>query len=409
MGSIGLYRSYAALLAAALVPIWAGSLKELQAEKRKKEGTEAVDDGEEDDEEEEPPEKLSSDDALWFPIIGSAVLLGLFLLFRYLDKRLLNRIIGAYFAVLGVAGMTRCLTHLSRRILGTERHKAASRWRLLLAQDKTNWLDVRLSSFSLGALFISLATVVAQSYTGYWVLVNLLALAFAYNFISLIALDSFRTGSILLAGLFIYDVWWVFGSQHVFGDNVMVKVATSFEGPIKIVFPRNLAAQTDFTLLGLGDIVLPGVFIALALRFDYHLALAQARVPFKPKAQRFAKPYFWACFAAYISGLCATMAAMHFFRAAQPALFYLSPACILSVATVAYARGEWKELWRYSEDEEETEEGRPAKKVPVREEPHRNAGTKAEARDQATAAQGASAGGDALASLRKRRCGTAPL
>lgn len=155
-------------------------------------------------------------------------------------------------------------------------------------------------------------------------------------------------------------------------------------------------------------------------------------MPFKPKAQRFAKPYFWACFAAYISGaptqarilfpespltenparlsgLCATMAAMHFFRAAQPALLYLSPACILSVATVAYARGEWKELWRYSEDEEETEEGRPAKKVPVREEPHRNAGTKAEARDQATAAQGASAGGDALASLRKRRCGTAPL
>lgn len=93
MGSIGLYRSYAALLAAALVPIWAGSfasltasssssslgsprltpfclckqlppglrrrLKELQAEKRKKEGIEAVDDGEEDDEEEEPPEKLS--------------------------------------------------------------------------------------------------------------------------------------------------------------------------------------------------------------------------------------------------------------------------------------------------------------------------------------------------------------
>jgi hypothetical protein len=37
-------------------------------------------------------------------------------------------------------------------------------------------------------------------------------------------------GEILLAGLFVYDVWWVFGSQHVFGDNVMVEVATSFDG-----------------------------------------------------------------------------------------------------------------------------------------------------------------------------------
>lgn len=38
----------------------------------------------------------------------------------------------------------------------------------------------------------------------------------------------------------------------------MVKVATNLEAPIKITFPRDLASGTGFSLLGLGDIVLPG-------------------------------------------------------------------------------------------------------------------------------------------------------
>lgn len=97
-------------------------------------------------------------------------------------------------------------------------------------------------------------------YTGNWILSNLVALSFSFNAISLLYLDSFATGSILLAGLFVYDIWWVFGSKAVFGKgaNVMVDVATSFEAPIKIVFPKDLAGGRDFTLLGLGDIVLPG-------------------------------------------------------------------------------------------------------------------------------------------------------
>jgi len=41
----------------------------------------------------------------------------------------------------------------------------------------------------------------------------------------------------------------------------MVDVAKSFEAPIKIVFPKDLAAASDFTLLGLGDIVLPGYVV----------------------------------------------------------------------------------------------------------------------------------------------------
>lgn len=47
------------------------------------------------------------------------------------------------------------------------------------------------------------------------VLTDMLALSFAHNGLTLLRLDSFRTGCILLSGLFVYDVWWVFGTDVV--------------------------------------------------------------------------------------------------------------------------------------------------------------------------------------------------
>ena len=64
----------------------------------------------------------------------------------------------------------------------------------------------------------------------HWVANNLFGLAFAVNGVEFLSLNSISTGCILLGGLFIYDVFWVFGT------NVMVTVAKSFEAPIKCKF-----------------------------------------------------------------------------------------------------------------------------------------------------------------------------
>jgi len=90
--------------------------------------------------------------------------------------------------------------------------------------------------------------------------------AFATSAIQLLNLDSFKTGMALLAGLFFYDVFWVFGT------DVMVTVAKSFDAPIKVVWPKNIweliekgfglwgeTKGISFTMLGLGDIVIPGM------------------------------------------------------------------------------------------------------------------------------------------------------
>lgn len=73
--------------------------------------------------------------------------------------------------------------------------------------------------------FISFCFII--TYVQHWIANNLLGFAFAVNGIELLHLNNVVTGCILLGGLFFYDIFWVFGT------NVMVTVAKSFEAPIK--------------------------------------------------------------------------------------------------------------------------------------------------------------------------------
>lgn len=83
------------------------------------------------------------------------------------------------------------------------------------------------------------------------------------------------------------------------------------------------STERGFTMLGLGDIVIPGMFVAMALRYDYHRA-AQRK-----STSSVSKVYFLATLGAYASGLLTTMSVMHVFKKAQPALLYLrcAPHC----------------------------------------------------------------------------------
>jgi len=110
----------------------------------------------------------------------------------------------------------------------------------------------------------------------------------------------------------------------------MVTVAKSFDAPIKLLWPKDLLAEElQFSMLGLGDIVIPGItdlfffrcsrpnsglvgiFIALMIRFDAF----RSRKQYKNKD--FPRPYFTFTFVGYILGMVATISVMHFFQAAQ--------------------------------------------------------------------------------------------
>jgi len=68
--------------------------------------------------------------------------------------------------------------------------------------------------------------------------------------------------------LFFYDIFWVFKTE------VMVTVAKSLDAPIKLLFPYALhEEEMKFSMLGLGDIVIPGIFVALCARYDINSVL----------------------------------------------------------------------------------------------------------------------------------------
>lgn len=190
----------------------------------------------------------------------------------------------------------------------------------------------------------------------------------------------------------------------------MVTVATSLDVPIKLVFPGPKRGG----MLGLGDVVLPGIMMALALRYDLYLHYLRKQdqpspdsVPVStsntiltasadtvtkpqyinatgnwgerywtsspptsvltvPKSQAetynspatFRKTYFHASMIGYIIGMLATLIVLNVYQHAQPALLYLVPGVLGALWGTAFARGEIGEMWRYSEDEDLEDSGK---------------------------------------------------
>jgi len=124
-------------------------------------------------------------------------------------------------------------------------------------------LKVEVSRLRL--ISFGIASVPAGGYlvTKHYLLNNLFGIVFSVTGIEQMVLPDFKVGFILLWGLFFYDIFWVYGT------DVMVTVAKNIDAPIKLLFPLDLAATPDkFSMLGLGDIVIPGIFVALCLKYD---------------------------------------------------------------------------------------------------------------------------------------------
>lgn len=192
----------------------------------------------------------------------------------------------------------------------------------------------------------------------------------------------------------------------------MVTVATQLDIPAKLVFPRPRKPTEDPTkqalsMLGLGDIILPGMMIGFALRFDLYLFYLRkqtqrtienlkstddaANSPVSMEADDsevvratwhpatggwgervwnskdhilrlklfqgvlFPKTYFSASVIGYIFGMLCTIGVMEIYGQAQPALLYLVPGVLGSLWGTALVNGDIKALWNFDEAEEEKE------------------------------------------------------
>ncbi|KAF5887933.1 signal peptide peptidase-like 2B, partial [Clarias magur] len=177
-----------------------------------------------------------------------------------------------------------------------------------------------------------------------WVLQDILGMAFCMYLLKLFRMPSLRACTLLLGGLLFYDVFFVFITPYFTksGESIMAEVAggpsvssTQEKIPMVLKVPSlNFTAvfcSWPFLLLGLGDILLPGLLVAYCHRFD---VLVQA-----PRV------YFMASVLGYSVGLVLSFVFVLLMKSAQPALLYLVPCTLLFSLPVALWRSELKLYW----------------------------------------------------------------
>ena len=324
------------------------------------------------DKQKEGIETMKQKDAWIFPIMGSAVLFGLYLLFKFFNEKYLNILLHLYFTLIGSFSIGQLI---EEKIIEKEPFKSLSE-KKAFSIPKIPYLNPDGATVSLlNIITFSLGLIVGVIYflKKNWILNNILGMAFSVFGIENLTLGEFKVGLILLSLLFFYDIFWVFYTP------VMVSVAKKIEGPVKLMFPKLQAAieqmrkekgedneyagkpydPREYNMIGLGDIVIPGIYVALMLRFDIYLYKKAkkdiAKYGFSFKNMK----YFLITFIFYNLGIIITLCSMYFFNHAQPALLYLVPCTLISSTFLALITGDIKTLWKFNEekiDEEEDDE-----------------------------------------------------
>lgn len=178
-----------------------------------------------------------------------------------------------------------------------------------------------------------------------WVLQDALGIAFCLYMLKTVRLPTFKACTLLLSVLFIYDVFFVFITPFLTnsGESIMVEVAagpsdsaTHEKLPMVLKVPRLNSSplalcDRPFSLLGFGDILVPGLLVVYCHRFD--ILIQSSRI------------YFVACTVAYGVGLLITFVALAVMQMGQPALLYLVPCTLLTSLTVALCRKELPQFW----------------------------------------------------------------
>jgi len=292
-------------------------------------------------------EKMTWTDTLSFPIYASCALVTLYFLYSILPKELLNSLFRINFCVLGFTILFPFLQSKIDLLFPIVPNKSYGRFKKTISGMD---VDVELNIHNFIAAGIALFIVVLYFFTGHWSLNNVLAISFTVGGIQLLRIPNFKYALALLWLLFFYDIYWVFKT------DVMVTVAKSFDAPIKISFPLD-PSFTKFSLLGLGDMVIPGICIAVILKFEIDSRIQARRNSKKDdtvlklqEVNSWPTPMFYVTMVFYFLSIVVTLVGMHLMKHAQPALLYIVPAITLAFASVAYIFKCGKQMVEYEDD-----------------------------------------------------------
>ncbi|XP_070393875.1 signal peptide peptidase-like 2B isoform X2 [Dermacentor albipictus] len=194
-------------------------------------------------------------------------------------------------------------------------------------------LEVRQVFLILFSIGLAFSWVVIRHNSKSWLLQDFLGVVFSIYMIKTLRLPNLmkstphnQTGS--------------FAKSSGKGDSIMVEVARGGGSDEQIPMVMRVphlsnedigACFGEYSVLGFGDILIPGFLVAYVHSFD--LIASQGCL------------YYVTSVTAYGAGLVVTFIGLYVMKMAQPALLYLVPATLIPVILVAWCRGELREIW----------------------------------------------------------------
>lgn len=197
---------------------------------------------------------------------------------------------------------------------------------------------------------VSIFWVINRKASYAWILQDILGFMFCVHMIKQLRLPNFKITASILSLFFIYDVFYVFITPFLTKnhESIMVNIATGSGGssseelPMLFKLPRlgsygyrDCVAVISYSMLGFGDIILPGLHVGFCAVWDCRISTNTVR----------SHTYYIAAMIGYSLGLVLTYISMLLMATGQPALLYLTPCCLISTLLVALKRKELPAIW----------------------------------------------------------------
>lgn len=178
----------------------------------------------------------------------------------------------------------------------------------------------------------------------HWIPNNMLGLACSISSIEILQLNNVVTGYIMMTIYYLDTVCFTVGQQF------WQSLANTLDLPILLMFPKSIITTTsgggsaaaaassgpEFALLDVADIVIPGIFLALMLRFDQAM-------------QRKLNVYFYATLLGYVCGIFLASTVLILFRQMYTTTGFVVPCCLVPPALVALRLGDLKMFFSYDD------------------------------------------------------------
>ncbi|XP_057980452.1 signal peptide peptidase-like 4 isoform X2 [Malania oleifera] len=275
---------------------------------------------------------INTTSAVLFVVVASCFLV---MLYKLMSSWFVD-ILVVLFCIGGIEGLQTCLVALLSRWF---EHAGASYIKVPIF-GAVSYLTLAVSPFCIG---FAVVWAIFRRISFAWIGQDILGIALIITVLQIVRIPNLKVGTVLLSCAFLYDIFWVFVSKWWFHESVMIVVARGDKSgedgiPMLLKIPRMYDPWGGYSIIGFGDILLPGLVVAFSLRYDW---LAKKNIR---------EGYFLWAMIAYGLGLLITYVALNLMDGhGQPALLYIVPFTLGTFLTLGRKRGDLNQLWTRGE------------------------------------------------------------